>query len=58
VFEPVDYAKLAESMGCLGLRVEHPDELGDALRQAFAAGRPAVIDAISDITVLGPPAWD
>lgn len=28
-----------------------------ALRTAFAAGRPAVIDAISDISVLGPPAW-
>jgi sulfoacetaldehyde acetyltransferase len=41
-----DYAKLAEDMGALGFRVDHPDQVGDALREAIASGRPCVINAI------------
>ena len=41
---PVDHAKLAESLGCYGERVETPEQVGPALRRAFAAGRPAVLD--------------
>ena len=46
-FEPVDYAKAAEAFGCLGMRVEKPEELGEALRVALAADRPAVVEVIS-----------
>ncbi|TNF21390.1 MAG: thiamine pyrophosphate-binding protein [Rhodobacteraceae bacterium] len=42
-----DYARVAEAMGCLGLRVETPDALGDALQQALAeTGRPTVLDVV------------
>jgi sulfoacetaldehyde acetyltransferase len=41
-----DYARLAEDMGALGLRIDHPDQVGDALRTAIAADRPCVINAI------------
>lgn len=41
-----DYARLAEDMGAKGYRVTHPDEVGDAVRDALASGKPAVIDAI------------
>jgi len=41
-----DYAKLAEDMGAKGYRVTHPDEVGDAVRDAVASGKPAVIDGV------------
>ena len=40
----VDHARLAESLGCYGERVERPEQIGPALRRAFQAGRPAVLD--------------
>ena len=48
-FLDVDFAKLAQAIGCFGVRVETPDELGPALERAFASGLPAVIDVASDI---------
>ncbi len=42
-----DYAKVADAMGCLGIRVEAPDALAAALRQALAeTGRPTVLDVV------------
>ena len=41
-----DYAKLAENMGALGFRIDHPDQVGDALTEAIKSGRPCVINAI------------
>ena len=41
-----DYAKLAEDMGALGIRIDHPDQVGDAVKEAIASGRPCVINAI------------
>jgi len=40
----VDHAGLAKALGCFGERVETPEQIGPALRRAFAAGRPAVLD--------------
>lgn len=56
-FTNTDLVKVAEGLGCLGIRVERPDELPGALERAFAAGRPVVIDAISDIRATAPRAW-
>ena len=53
----VDFAKVAESMGCFGIRVENPNEMQSALEQALASGKPAVIDAVSDIDGIAPRAW-
>ncbi len=39
-----DFVKLAESFGAMGLRAHTPEELRAALRTAFAANVPAVID--------------
>ena len=41
-------AALAEAMGCYGIRVERPADIQDALAQAFAANRPAVVDVATD----------
>ncbi len=54
----VDFSKVAESMGCFGIRVEKPSELQGALEQAFAAGRPAVVDVVTDIAGVAPRAWN
>ncbi len=42
----VDFVKLAEAYGALGLRVTEPDEVGPALKQAVDSGRPTVIDFV------------
>jgi len=47
-FTDVDLAKVAESMGCFGIRVEKPGDIQSALEQAFASGRPAVVDVVTD----------
>jgi pyruvate dehydrogenase (quinone) len=49
----VRYAEFAELIGLAGVRVEEPEDIGDAWRQAFAADRPFVIDAVCDPNV--PP---
>jgi len=41
-----DYAKVAQALGCAGLRVERPERLAAALQQAFQAEGPVVVDVI------------
>jgi thiamine pyrophosphate-dependent acetolactate synthase large subunit-like protein len=57
MFKETDFAKVAEAMGCFGVRVENASELRNALEQAFSCGKPAVIDVVSDYKVLHPRAW-
>jgi sulfoacetaldehyde acetyltransferase len=40
------FAAVAESMGALGVRVDQPDQVGDALKSALASGRPAVLEVM------------
>jgi pyruvate dehydrogenase (quinone) len=49
----VRYGDFAELIGLRGVRIEQPEDIGDAWRQAFAADRPFVIDAVCDPNV--PP---
>ncbi|HEY3641281.1 MAG TPA: thiamine pyrophosphate-binding protein [Xanthobacteraceae bacterium] len=53
-YNKVDFARIAQDMGALGIRVEKPGEIAGALEQALAAGRPAVIDVVTDIDALAP----
>jgi acetolactate synthase-1/2/3 large subunit len=57
VFEDINIARVAEAMGCVGIRVERPNELRPALEQAFHAGRPVVLDVVSDIEALHALPW-
>ncbi len=41
-----DFVKVAESFGAIGKRVEKPDEIKPALKEAFDAGKPVVLDFI------------
>jgi acetolactate synthase-1/2/3 large subunit len=53
-FTQVNFARIAQDMGAIGIRVEKPDELAPALRQAYAADRPVVLDVVTDIEALAP----
>jgi acetolactate synthase I/II/III large subunit len=55
-FSKVNFARLAEDMGALGIRVEQASAFPAALAQALASGRPAVIDVVTDIEALAPVA--
>ena len=53
----VDFGKVAESMGAFGIRVDQPSQIQSAMEQAFASGRPAVVDVVTDIDGIAPRAW-
>jgi acetolactate synthase-1/2/3 large subunit len=53
-YNAMNFARLAEDMGALGLRVERASDIAPALARALAANRPAVIDIVSDIEALAP----
>ncbi len=57
LFPDTDFAKIAESMGCFGITVDKPGELAGALDQAFAAGKPAVVDVKTHVEGIAPRAW-
>ncbi len=55
VFRPgTDYARVAEDLGCLGIRVEKPAGIREALERARAAKRPALIDVVTDLDAAPP----
>jgi len=55
-FNRVNFARIGEEMGALGIRVERPTDFAPALERALAAGRPAVIDVVTDIDAIAPTA--
>ncbi len=54
VFQETDFARIAEDMGCLGIRVENPQEIAGAIERALRAGRPAVVDVVTDGSCKAP----
>jgi acetolactate synthase-1/2/3 large subunit len=56
-FSPVSLAKIAESFGAVGLRVERPQDLGPAMKVALECGAPAVIEVMTEVEALAPTAW-
>jgi acetolactate synthase I/II/III large subunit len=56
-FSPTNFARIAEEMGCLGIRVEKPEAIAPALRTALASDRPAVVDVVTDVNCPAPEAW-
>lgn len=48
-----DYAGFAQNLGLRGIKVEHPDGIASAWRQALNADRPCVVEFVTDPTV--PP---
>jgi len=50
-----DFAEVARAVGLHGERVDHPDQLDDALRAAFAHPGPAVVDVVTARQELALP---
>ena len=46
--DQVDFVKLAEALGAVGMRVTKCEEVAPALEKAIALGRPVVIDCVID----------
>jgi acetolactate synthase-1/2/3 large subunit len=47
--DKVDYVKLAEAMGCVGLRAESPDEVAPIIEKSLSIDdRPVVVDFVVD----------
>jgi acetolactate synthase I/II/III large subunit len=56
-FEPIDFAAVAKSLGCEGIRVEKPGDLPEALQRALKMNKPVVLDVISDVGAFAPHGW-
>ncbi len=56
-YTDVDFAHIARTIGCFGIRVEKPSELSGAIEQALASNQPAVVDVVADIDGISPPPW-
>lgn len=53
----LDFAAMAQSMGCFGVRVNRPNEFAGALEQALNCGLPAIVDVKTDVEGIAPAAW-
>jgi len=56
-FRNVDFTRIAKAFGCQGIRVERPNEIGPALKNALAAEAPVVVDVVTDPRVQAPAPW-
>ena len=56
-FSDTDFAKLAQDIGCFGVRVKQPGELRKVLNDAVSCDKPVVIDVVTDVEATPPSAW-
>lgn len=56
-FSPVNFARIAQELGCNGVRVEHPDEIRPALEQGLESDRPTVIEVLTGLHYRATEAW-
>ncbi len=54
VYEDIDFADVAQRLGCFAIRVTHPDRIQDAIAQALESGKPAIVDIVSDLDAYAP----
>jgi acetolactate synthase I/II/III large subunit len=55
-FRNVNFARIAEEMGAVGIRVEKPGDIASAIQAGLKTGQPVVIDVVTDIDALAPVA--
>jgi acetolactate synthase-1/2/3 large subunit len=56
-FGPTDFAAVAKSFGVAGIRVERPEALAPALREALDTPAPVVVDVVTDLEPRAPAPW-
>ncbi|HOG08873.1 MAG TPA: thiamine pyrophosphate-dependent enzyme, partial [Syntrophales bacterium] len=52
---PASFIPAAEALGARGIRVEHPDQIGEAFKSALKIRRPTVLEFVVDGRQLAPP---
>jgi acetolactate synthase-1/2/3 large subunit len=56
-FGDINFAKVAEALGCVGKRITDPADLAPTLKEAFNSERPVLIDVVSDFSAYHPKGW-
>lgn len=56
-FTDVRFVDVARSLGCEAIRVEQPGELPAAFERAFRAGKPVVVEVMTDVHAEAKNAW-
>jgi acetolactate synthase-1/2/3 large subunit len=56
-FPDIDFTKVAQAFGCVGIRVTKPGELNGALREAIAMNKPVVVDVVTDMYAIAKKPW-
>jgi acetolactate synthase-1/2/3 large subunit len=57
VYEPTDFAKIAQAFNCFGTTVEKPEDFKAAFEAAVASNLPAVIDVKTEFAFQAQLAW-
>ena len=57
LFQELNFAKIAQEMGCFGVRVESPEEIAEAINNALKSDIPAVVDVVTDFKCAAPKPW-
>jgi acetolactate synthase-1/2/3 large subunit len=47
-YQETNFARIAEEMGCFGIRVERPGEIREAIQAALDQEKPTVVDVVTD----------
>jgi len=50
-----NFAKMAEAIGIMGVRIENPADLASGIKKALEASGPALIDVVTDANALSIP---
>ncbi len=53
-FSDINFSKVAQQMGCLGIRVKRAEEIAPALKEALEADKPALVEVITDEACKAP----
>ena len=56
-FGPTNFADVARVFGLRGIRVEEPDQIAPALREALASDETVVVDVATNIDARAPEPW-
>ena len=47
-YRETSFARIAEELGCFGVRVEHPQDIRAAIQQGLEQDKPAVVDVVTE----------
>lgn len=56
-FNEISFAQIARDLGCHGARVESPEQIGPAIREALHCGIPAVVEVMTHFSARAPAPW-